>query len=165
MPSTLLRLAVALLAFGLGVSATTFWIAFRTPAVATLKIAPAARIIKMPAAMEADALPPPPPPPAPPSQLMGGHFLGGLDIEKLTLSKPAPTYPTVAVAAQASGAVEVWVAVNENGRVVSARALSGHPLLQEAAVDAAYEARFTPARLDGRTLKVSGVVTYNFVLP
>ncbi|HZG51489.1 MAG TPA: energy transducer TonB [Pyrinomonadaceae bacterium] len=162
MPSTLLRLAVALLTFGLGVSATTFWIASRTPTVTTLEIAPEARIIGMPTVLEADA---PPPPPAPPSQIMGGRFPGGLDIEKRALSKPAPTYPSVAVASQASGTVEVWVAVSENGRVVSARALSGHPLLREAAVDAAYEARFAPARLDGRAMKVSGVVNYNFVLP
>jgi protein TonB len=48
--------------------------------------------------------------------------------------------------------------------VISARAVSGHPLLQQAAVQAAYQARFAPTMLRGEPVRVSGVVTYNFVL-
>jgi TonB family protein len=76
---------------------------------------------------------------------------------------PAPEYPAIARSAHASGAVTVAVTIDENGAVVSARAVDGHPLLQAAAVNAARQASFTPTRLSGEPVKVSGVLIYNFV--
>jgi protein TonB len=55
------------------------------------------------------------------------------------------------------------VLIDENGSVVSASAVSGHPLLRAAAVQAARGARFSPTKLSGQPVKVSGVITYNFV--
>jgi TonB family protein len=80
------------------------------------------------------------------------------------LSKPQPTYPRIAIAARAQGTVTVEVIVDEEGYVISARAVEGHPLLQQAAVQAARQVRFTPTRLEGVAVKVIGVITYNFVL-
>ena len=80
------------------------------------------------------------------------------------VSKPAPSYPALAKAARASGTVTVRVLVDEQGHVVSARGVTGHPLLQQAAVAAARQARFSPTVRDGAPVKVSGVLTYNFVL-
>ena len=80
------------------------------------------------------------------------------------ISKPAPAYPPIAKAARASGTVTVQIVVDEGGRVVSASAVGGHPLLQQAAVSAARQARFSPTLLSGQPVKVSGVITYNFVL-
>jgi protein TonB len=165
MQSSLLRLAVALLAFGLGVSATMFWIAYRTPDVERLERAmrhahPLPPLAPLP---PVDELPPPPPPPAP-SRFTRAPISGGL-INNKTLSKPAPVYPRAAVVSGVSGAVEVRVLVDENGHVISAQAVSGHPLLREAAVDAAYGARFSPTLLEGLPVKVSGLISYNFVLP
>ena len=60
--------------------------------------------------------------------------------------------------------VVVRVLVDEKGNVVSARAISGHRLLKQAAVTAARNTRFSPTRLSGQPVKVSGVITYNFVL-
>jgi TonB family protein len=80
------------------------------------------------------------------------------------ISKPAPPYPEPAKAARASGTVTVQVTVDETGHVVSAEAVSGHPLLREAAVQAARQARLSPTLLSGKPVKVSGVLTYNFVL-
>ena len=57
----------------------------------------------------------------------------------------------------------VQVLIDESGRVVSASAVSGHPLLRAAAVSAAQGARFSPTLLSGQAVKVSGVITYNFV--
>jgi TonB family protein len=79
-------------------------------------------------------------------------------------SNPQPPYPPVAQAARAQGTVVVQVTVDEEGYVISARAISGHPLLQQAAVKAARQARFKPTRLSGKPVKVTGVITYNFVL-
>jgi outer membrane biosynthesis protein TonB len=47
--------------------------------------------------------------------------------------------------------------------VISAHAVSGHPLLQAAAVGAARASKFTPTKLSGQPVKVSGVIIYNFV--
>ena len=102
----------------------------------------------------------PPPPPAPkkvPKQISGGVLNG-----KAT-SLPKPPYPPAARAVRASGAVTVQVLIDESGSVVSATAVSGHPLLRAAAVQAARSARFSPTQLSGQPVKVSGVITYNFV--
>jgi protein TonB len=80
------------------------------------------------------------------------------------VSKPAPPYPAIARAAHVQGPVAVQVVIDEQGRVISARATSGHPLLQQAAAQAAYQARFTPTLLGGMPVKVTGIITYNFVL-
>ncbi|HEX8178786.1 MAG TPA: TonB family protein [Pyrinomonadaceae bacterium] len=80
------------------------------------------------------------------------------------ISKPQPPYPPIAKAARASGTVVVAIIVDESGKVTSAKATSGHPLLQQAAVQAAYQARFSPTLLSGQPVKVSGFITYNFVL-
>ena len=61
------------------------------------------------------------------------------------------------------GTVAVEIIVDESGKVISAKAMCGHPLLQQAAVEAAYQARFTPTLLEGKPVKVQGYITYNFV--
>ena len=80
------------------------------------------------------------------------------------VSKPPPVYTAIAKAARASGVVSVQIAVDEQGRVVSAQATSGHPLLRQPAVEAAYRARFTPTYLSNQPVKVTGFITYNFIL-
>ncbi|MBA3240613.1 MAG: TonB family protein [Acidobacteria bacterium] len=80
------------------------------------------------------------------------------------ISKPAPVYPSEAREAGAQGTVTVQVLVEEDGSVASATAISGPPLLREAAAAAARQARFSPTLLSGQPVRISGVVTYNFVL-
>jgi protein TonB len=105
------------------------------------------------------AEPPPPPKPVVPKQISGGVLNGK------AISLPKPPYPPAAKAVRASGSVSVQVLIDENGSVVSASAVSGHPLLRAAAVAAARGARFSPTKLSGQPVKVSGVITYNFVAP
>lgn len=93
----------------------------------------------------------------------GNIISGGILNEKAT-SKPQPPYPPAARAARASGSVTVEVTVDETGSVVSAAAVSGHPLLRAAAVAAAKQAKFSPTLVQGEPVKVSGLLTYNFVL-
>jgi periplasmic protein TonB len=104
--------------------------------------------------------PPPPeaPKPTPPRAPISGGVLNGKAI-----SLPKPPYPQIARAAHASGTVVVQVLIDENGSVVSAHAVSGHPLLQAVAVQAAKQARFSPTKLSGQPVKVTGVIQYNFV--
>ncbi|HUQ30565.1 MAG TPA: energy transducer TonB [Pyrinomonadaceae bacterium] len=77
---------------------------------------------------------------------------------------PKPVYTAIAKAARASGTVTVQVLIDERGKVISARAVSGNPLLLRESVQAAYQARFTPTLLSNQPVKVSGVITYNFVM-
>lgn len=74
-----------------------------------------------------------------------------------------PSYPPIARSAHASGTVTVRVLIDESGNVISAQATSGHPLLQAAAVNAARGSKFSPTKLSGQPVKVSGVIIYNFV--
>jgi periplasmic protein TonB len=116
-----------------------------------------------PAPVMSDEPPPPPPKPTPtpvpkPKAPISGGVLNGKAI-----SLPKPPYPAIAKAARASGTVTVQVTIDESGKVISARAVGGHPLLQQAAVQAAYGARFSPTQLSGQPVKVTGVITYNFV--
>jgi protein TonB len=74
-----------------------------------------------------------------------------------------PAYPAVAKAAHASGMVIVQVLIDENGNVISADAISGHPLLRAAATSAARASKFTPTKLSGQPVKATGVINYNFV--
>ncbi|HKU77690.1 MAG TPA: TonB family protein [Pyrinomonadaceae bacterium] len=106
----------------------------------------------------ADDPPPPEVKPTPPRAPISGGVLNGKAI-----SLPKPGYPPIARAAHASGTVVVQVLIDENGSVVSAHAVSGHPLLQAAAVGAAKQARFSPTKLSGQPVKVTGVIQYNFV--
>jgi outer membrane biosynthesis protein TonB len=74
-----------------------------------------------------------------------------------------PSYPPAARAVRAGGAVSVQVLIDEKGDMFSAEPVSGHPLLRSAARLAACESKFAPTTLSGQPVKVSGIITYNFV--
>jgi len=89
--------------------------------------------------------------------------ISGRELNGSAISLPPPEYPAIARSARASGTVAVQVTVDEQGNVSAARAISGHPLLQAAAVSAARQAKFSPTLLAGEPVKVTGTLTYNFV--
>ena len=92
--------------------------------------------------------------------------LAGGIINGKAIAKPQPYYPEEAKRTHAQGTVEVEILVGESGVVLSACAQKGnrHPSLKEASERAAYSARFTPTLVDGKPVKVRGLITYNFVL-
>jgi periplasmic protein TonB len=112
--------------------------------------------------------PPPPraiPTPAPvPKQQPTTISLPSSVITGKAIEKPAPPYPPIAKQAGVQGTVAVMVVVDEQGRVISAQATGGPLMLQAAAQQAAYRARFEPTRLNNQPVKVTGIITYNFVL-
>ena len=119
----------------------------------------AGTVVSAPARVNiADEPPPPEVKPTPPRAPISGGVLNGKAI-----SLPKPAYPPIARAAHASGTVVVQVLIDENGSVVSAKAISGHPFLQAVAVGAARQAKFSPTKLSGQPVKVTGVIQYNFV--
>jgi periplasmic protein TonB len=107
--------------------------------------------------VKTDDAPPPPPKPTPRAPISGG-VLNGKAVRLVQ-----PPYPPIARSAHASGQVRVQITIDENGNVISAHAVSGHPLLQAAAVGAARSSKFTPTKLSGQPVKVTGVIIYNFV--
>jgi TonB family protein len=74
-----------------------------------------------------------------------------------------PSYPAEARRAHASGRVVVRVVINEEGKVIAASVISGHPLLMAVCVDAAKNSLFTPTILAGKPIEVTGVIQYNFI--
>ncbi|CAN5877844.1 hypothetical protein BH18ACI4_BH18ACI4_27580 [soil metagenome] len=91
-----------------------------------------------------------------------GKAISGGVLNGKAISLPKPAYPPIAKQANASGTVVVQVLVDEKGNVVSARAVSGHPLLKAASVAAARGAKFPPTKVNGKPVKVSGVLRYEF---
>jgi TonB family protein len=107
----------------------------------------------------------PPPPvntttvqgPMPRAPISGGVLNGK------AISMPKPAYTTEAMVARATGTVVVQIMIDEEGNVIEARALSGHRLLRDSAVQAARGAKFPPTRLSGQPVKVSGTLSYCFI--
>lgn len=97
------------------------------------------------------------PQPTPSAAPIEGGVLNGHALEL-----PKPSYPEAARRARITGTVRVRVVIDENGKVVSAQALDGPAELRKAAEDAAFKARFSPTRLMGQPVKVSGEIDYNF---
>jgi TonB family protein len=114
--------------------------------------------------VESGGVPPPPPLTRPSANANSRPVISGGVLNGKAISKPQPPYPAIAKAAKAQGTVTVQVTVDEAGQVIAASAVSGHPLLQQAAVQGARQARFAPTLLAGKPVKVSGVLTYNFRL-
>jgi protein TonB len=102
----------------------------------------------------------PPPGPAPkPLKPVSGGVLNGTAI-----NLPAPAYPEGAKRMKVQGVVTVEVILDETGKVISAEATSGPAMLRDAAAQAAKRARFSPTKLSGMPVKVSGVINYKFSL-
>lgn len=77
-------------------------------------------------------------------------------INDQAVSLPKPVYPPAARAVKASGDVKVEIEVDAKGNVTSAKAVSGHPLLQAAAVAAARQAKFKLSSIG------KGILVFNF---
>jgi len=109
--------------------------------------------------VDLDSEPPPSPGPKPILKPVSGGVLNGTAI-----TLPPPMYPDAAKRMRTQGTVTVDVILDETGKVVSANASSGPQILREAAVQAALKARFSPTKLSGQPVKVSGVINYKFAL-
>ncbi len=103
--------------------------------------------------------PPPSPGPKPILKPVSGGVLNGT-----ALQLPPPNYPEAAKRMRTQGVVTVEVILDETGKVVAANATSGPAILRDPAVQAALKARFSPTKLSGQPVKVSGVINYKFAL-
>jgi protein TonB len=106
-----------------------------------------------------DSEPPPTPGPKPILKPVSGGVLNGTAV-----LLPPPAYPDAAKRMRVQGMVTVDVILDETGKVVAANATAGPTVLRDAAVQAALKARFSPTKLSGQPVKVSGVINYKFAL-
>ncbi|MCY4058444.1 MAG: TonB family protein, partial [Gammaproteobacteria bacterium] len=75
-----------------------------------------------------------------------------------------PVYPPVAQSARVQGVVILEATINPLGEVVDVRVLRSVPLLDEAAIEAVRQWRYTPTVLNGVPVPVMFTVTVNFQL-
>lgn len=80
-----------------------------------------------------------------------------------TINLVMPAYPQSARATNVYGVVQVQILIDETGAVILAEAISGHLLLQGAAVRAASESKFSPMTISGEPVRVNGIIIYNFI--
>ncbi|HEX8338310.1 MAG TPA: energy transducer TonB [Pyrinomonadaceae bacterium] len=79
-------------------------------------------------------------------------------------SRVAPSYPTIARTARVTGNVTVFLVVNAKGEVESVIRAEGPQPLQQAASEAARRWKFNPTEIDGRPVRVTGYLSFNFTL-
>ncbi|MFN7931050.1 MAG: energy transducer TonB [Blastocatellia bacterium] len=94
----------------------------------------------------------------------GTQRVSGGTLQATAIKKVQPPYPAVAKAAGAEGPVQVTVTVNENGDVTTAQAVSGSPLLRDAAVEAGKQWKFQQTEVNGKAVPTQGTLTFNFTL-
>src|SRR5437764_1173603 len=70
-------------------------------------------------------------------------------VRGMAISKPVPEYPAVAKNSKVSGDVQIEITIGEDGSVVQAHVVSGPPLLQASALEAARSWKFKPTMLNG----------------
>ncbi|HVG29606.1 MAG TPA: TonB family protein [Pyrinomonadaceae bacterium] len=166
MRSKMLGLAIALSTFGVGVAATTFWISRHNPQPReTVTRETRYVLVAEPTAVSvgADEATPCEAARSNTAVFYGKPLVAGV-LNSKAVSKPQPAYPPAARAALVSGEVLVEIMVDECGNVVMAKALNGHPLLRQAAIDAAMKTRFSPTLLSGLPVRIKGTMAFNFAL-
>ncbi len=82
-----------------------------------------------------------------------------------TLSSPAPSYPMSAMDKRVEGVVTIDAELDNTGRVVSMKVVSGPPELQVAALNALRKWKYQPAMLNGLAVESHTLVSMGFRLP
>jgi len=103
-----------------------------------------------------------PPPPKP--RLSGPLKVGGNVQAARIISKPTPVYPPLARQTRISGTVRLHAIIGKDGTIQSLEVISGHPLLQQAALDAVRQWRYQPTLLNGDPVDVDTTIDVIFSL-
>ena len=110
-------------------------------------------------------IPPDPPKPQPrPTDKAKPLALSSTVLQGKAIDRVVPIYPELPKRIRLHGDVSTEVIISPEGRVESVRVVSGHPMLVQAAVDAARRWRFEPTILNGVAVRVTGVITFVFKL-
>lgn len=105
-------------------------------------------------------------PPAVPEDTGNQSSFYAFDSPPKPIKTSAPKYPELARAAGAEGTVLVEITVDEKGRVIGARVLQSNTIksLENAAVAAAKEWLFTPAKQRDKPVKAKIAIPFDFSL-
>jgi protein TonB len=107
--------------------------------------------------------PAPVPPPPAPAESKGAAKAGGQIQQAVLISKKDPEYPKLARQTGAKGAVRLVATVGKDGRVKNVKVLSGHPMLQAAAIEAVKQWIYKPTLLNGQPVETDTEIQLNFV--
>jgi len=80
------------------------------------------------------------------------------------INKVTPIYPPIAKNARIQGTVVLQAVISKSGVVENLHAISGHPMLIPAAVEAVKQWKYKPYYLNGEPVEVETQVTVNFSL-
>ncbi len=75
-----------------------------------------------------------------------------------------PVYPELARQVRVQGAVRLRAIISKTGAIENLQAISGHPMLVPAALNAVRQWRYRPYLLNGDPVEVETEVTVNFIL-
>jgi TonB family protein len=84
-------------------------------------------------------------------------------LNALALKLATPVYPMTAQTMNIQGKVTVQISLDEEGKVVSAKAINGHQFLRTAGEEAARRSKFKPTLVGTQAVKATGFIVYNFV--
>lgn len=85
-------------------------------------------------------------------------------LEGMLIRKVQPIYPPLARNARIQGPVVVYALISKAGTMENVRAISGHPMLVGAAIDAVSQWRYRPYILNSEPIEVETQITVNFYL-
>jgi protein TonB len=132
-----------------------------TKALSVLTLAVLAAALLAGAALFLKQTPEPPPPPTPPPA--GPPAIIGTTLVRMEpIHKVKPQYPPKARAAGIRGYVMMEARIDKNGTITSLKVLEGHPLLNEAALEAVRQWRYRPTIIYGQTIEAITTITVNF---
>jgi len=80
------------------------------------------------------------------------------------INKVAPAYPPAAKQARVQGTVELSAIIGKDGHVQELKVVRGHPLLIEAALNAAKQWAYRPTLINGEPVEVSTTIDVTFAL-
>ena len=106
----------------------------------------------------------PQPEATPPPEPSGPVRVGGKIKAPTKVSNVPPVYPEVAKQARVQGVVVLEATISPSGEVSNVRVVNGIPLLNDAAMTAVRQWRYTPTLLNGVPVPVIMTVTVNFRL-
>lgn len=114
--------------------------------------------------VDVPVVPPPPPPPAEPEPVAAPIRVSSAVQAARIVHRVLPVYPPLARSARISGVVRLQARIATDGSIAELRAVSGHPLLIAAAIDAVRQWRYRPTVLNGRPVAVDTQIDVNFTL-
>jgi len=103
-------------------------------------------------------------PPSPPPAIIKREFRTSSMLEGSLIRRVQPLYPPLARSARIQGSVVLTAVISQTGTMKNVTAVSGHPMLVPAAVQAVSQWRYRPYILNGEAIEVETQITVNFVL-